>query len=308
MTTLVPSRCSSSGVSEAFKADKSSKKINLGVGAYVSTVTSVVLPDRNPNRLPRRTTSLSIARWQRQALRPPFGARGREASLQRIFGQGVPPHHRVGRLYQAERRVGLRQRQQAHQGRKGCRRAVYLGNRCPPNRNRFPRESGVTSSSEDLCSVESSCFQARFYPHAKAIYLPSPSWGNHTPIAKDSGLEVKQYTYFDKETVGLNFEGMKKDIQVGKLIVVADKQVEQSADRSVDVRLPFCRTLPTTRSSSCMRKYSVLQVAVHERLLTLDRWIIVARTTLPVLTPLTSNGRSSATSSRRRVTSPSSTW
>jgi hypothetical protein len=121
-------------------------------------------------------------------------------------------------------------------------------------------------------------------------------------------LEVKQYTYFDKETVGLNFEGMKKDIQVGKLIVVADKQVEQSADRSVDVRLPTCRTLLTTRLSSCMRKYSIPQVAVHEPLLTLDRWETVARTTLPVLTPLTSNGRSSATSSRRRVTSPSSTW
>lgn len=57
-------------------------------------------------------------------------------------------------------------------------------------------------------------FLARFYPGAKAIYLPAPSWGNHTPIAKDSGLEVKQYTYFDKETVGLNFEGMKRDIQV----------------------------------------------------------------------------------------------
>jgi len=121
-------------------------------------------------------------------------------------------------------------------------------------------------------------------------------------------LEVKQYTYFDKETVGLNFEGMKKDIQVGKLIVVANKQVEQSADRSMNVRLPICRTLLTTRSSSCTRKYSIPAVAVREPLLTSDRWITVARTTLPVLTPLTSNGRSSATSSRRRVTSPSSTW
>ena len=36
-------------------------------------------------------------------------------------------------------------------------------------------------------------FLARFYPGAKSIYLPSPTWGNHIPIAKDSGLEVKQY-------------------------------------------------------------------------------------------------------------------
>nr|WPS94675.1 aspartate aminotransferase [Naematelia aurantialba] len=56
-------------------------------------------------------------------------------------------------------------------------------------------------------------FLARFYPGAKAIYLPTPTWGNHIPIAKDSGLEVKQYKYFDKETVGLDFEGMKADIE-----------------------------------------------------------------------------------------------
>jgi aspartate aminotransferase len=57
-------------------------------------------------------------------------------------------------------------------------------------------------------------FLARFYPGAKALYLPTPTWGNHIPIAKDSGLEVKQYSYFDKKTVGLDFEGMKRDIKV----------------------------------------------------------------------------------------------
>ena len=56
-------------------------------------------------------------------------------------------------------------------------------------------------------------FLARFYPGTKAIYLPTPTWGNHIPIAKDSGLEVKQYKYFDKDTVGLDFEGMKRDIE-----------------------------------------------------------------------------------------------
>ena len=55
---------------------------------------------------------------------------------------------------------------------------------------------------------------ARFYPGAKAIYLPTPSWGNHTPIFRDSGLEVRQYRYFDKKTVGLDFAGLKEDLQV----------------------------------------------------------------------------------------------
>ena len=57
-------------------------------------------------------------------------------------------------------------------------------------------------------------FFARFYPGAKAIYLPTPTWGNHIPIMKDSGLEVKSYAYYDKKTVGLDFEGMKRDMRV----------------------------------------------------------------------------------------------
>lgn len=57
-------------------------------------------------------------------------------------------------------------------------------------------------------------FLARFYPHSKVIYLPVPSWGNHTPIFRDSGLEVRGYRYFDKKTVGLDMEGLKEDLQV----------------------------------------------------------------------------------------------
>ena len=57
-------------------------------------------------------------------------------------------------------------------------------------------------------------FLGRFYPHTKTIYLPVPSWGNHTPIFRDSGLEVKGYRYFDKKTVGLDFAGMIEDIKV----------------------------------------------------------------------------------------------
>ncbi|KZO96068.1 PLP-dependent transferase [Calocera viscosa TUFC12733] len=56
-------------------------------------------------------------------------------------------------------------------------------------------------------------FLARFYPTSKVIYLPTPSWGNHTPIFRDSGLEVKQYRYFDKSTVGLDWAGMLADIR-----------------------------------------------------------------------------------------------
>jgi len=57
-------------------------------------------------------------------------------------------------------------------------------------------------------------FLARHYPRSKIIYLPVPSWGNHTPLFKDSGLEVRGYRYFDKKTFGLDFAGLKEDLQV----------------------------------------------------------------------------------------------
>ncbi|KAI6136682.1 pyridoxal phosphate-dependent transferase [Pisolithus sp. B1] len=56
-------------------------------------------------------------------------------------------------------------------------------------------------------------FMARHYPHAKVIYLPTPTWGNHMPLFRDSGLEVRRYRYFDSKTVGLDFAGMKEDIK-----------------------------------------------------------------------------------------------
>jgi len=55
-------------------------------------------------------------------------------------------------------------------------------------------------------------FLQRFYPHAKKIFLPTPSWGNHTPIFRDSGLEVAQYRYYDKKTIGLDLKGMLEDL------------------------------------------------------------------------------------------------
>jgi aspartate aminotransferase len=57
-------------------------------------------------------------------------------------------------------------------------------------------------------------FLARHFPGNKTIFLPTPSWGNHTPIFKDSGLEVKQYRYYNKETVGLDLEGLLADLKV----------------------------------------------------------------------------------------------
>lgn len=56
-------------------------------------------------------------------------------------------------------------------------------------------------------------FLERFYPGAKTIYIPTPSWANHAAVFKDSGLTVEKYRYYNKDTIGLDFDGMIADIK-----------------------------------------------------------------------------------------------
>jgi aspartate aminotransferase len=56
-------------------------------------------------------------------------------------------------------------------------------------------------------------FLERFYPHAKKIYLPTPSWANHKAVFSDSGLEIANYRYYDKNTIGLDFDGLVEDLK-----------------------------------------------------------------------------------------------
>lgn len=55
-------------------------------------------------------------------------------------------------------------------------------------------------------------FINRFFPGA-SVYIPNPSWGNHKNIFADAGVPVKQYAYFDKKTIGLDFAGMVADLE-----------------------------------------------------------------------------------------------
>ena len=43
---------------------------------------------------------------------------------------------------------------------------------------------------------------SKHWPGNKTIYLPKPSWGNHTPIFKFAGFNVGAYTYYDPSTCG----------------------------------------------------------------------------------------------------------
>lgn len=57
-------------------------------------------------------------------------------------------------------------------------------------------------------------FLNRFYPSSdKKIYIPNPSWANHNAVFKDCGLQVEKYRYYNKDTIGLDFDGMVEDIK-----------------------------------------------------------------------------------------------
>lgn len=76
------------------------------------------------------------------------------------------------------------------------------------------RVAGVqTLSGTGACRLAGEFF-ARFHLAAdNAIYQPNPTWGNHVPIFRDAGMEVRQYTYYDPSTNGLDLAGMLGDMQ-----------------------------------------------------------------------------------------------
>jgi aspartate aminotransferase len=54
-------------------------------------------------------------------------------------------------------------------------------------------------------------FIQKFLP-GTAVYLPNPTWGNHKNIFADSGVEWKEYKYYDPVSIGLDLEGMIESI------------------------------------------------------------------------------------------------
>ncbi|KAJ1831834.1 aspartate transaminase aat1 [Coemansia sp. RSA 2711] len=56
-------------------------------------------------------------------------------------------------------------------------------------------------------------FLQRFYGAQPTVYLPTPSWGNHAAVFRDSGLKVGSYRYYDPATRGLNLDAMLEDLR-----------------------------------------------------------------------------------------------
>ena len=55
-------------------------------------------------------------------------------------------------------------------------------------------------------------FVQAWLPGAEA-YISNPTWGNHRNIFADAGVAWHYYKYYDPETIGLDFDGMKDDLR-----------------------------------------------------------------------------------------------
>ncbi|CAO2841923.1 unnamed protein product [Amaranthus hypochondriacus] len=58
-------------------------------------------------------------------------------------------------------------------------------------------------------------FLARHY-HQRIIYIPQPTWGNHTKVFALGGLNVKNYRYYDPATRGLDLQGLLEDLNAAE--------------------------------------------------------------------------------------------
>ncbi|XP_014289278.1 aspartate aminotransferase, mitochondrial [Halyomorpha halys] len=78
-------------------------------------------------------------------------------------------------------------------------------------------KNGLNASTQSISGTGAlrigAAFCSLFYPFSKDVYIPSPTWGNHIPIFRHCGMNVKYYKYYDKKTVGLDYQGLMSDIK-----------------------------------------------------------------------------------------------
>ncbi|KAI8851926.1 pyridoxal phosphate-dependent transferase [Chytridium lagenaria] len=156
------------GVTEAFRADKNPKKMNLGVGAY-----------RDDNNKPYVLEAVKKAERIIQDLK---------LDKEYLGITGLADYNRLA----AE---------------------LAYGSDSPAIKgSRLVTTQSLSGTGALRIGGE---FLSRFYQGkgGKKIYLPTPSWGNHANIFRDSKLEVAQYRYFDKKTNGLDFAGLTEDLK-----------------------------------------------------------------------------------------------
>ncbi|WJS83345.1 amino acid aminotransferase [Paracoccus sp. TOH] len=87
---------------------------------------------------------------------------------------------------------------------------LILGDICKPETTAALATVGGTGAIRQALEL------ARMANPALRVFVSDPTWPNHVSIMNFMGLPVQTYRYFDAETRGVDFEGMKADIAQAK--------------------------------------------------------------------------------------------
>ncbi|MGB0907078.1 MAG: aromatic amino acid transaminase [Maricaulaceae bacterium] len=88
------------------------------------------------------------------------------------------------------------------------------------------------------------------------VWVSTPTWANHIPLISSAGFELKKYPYYDRETMGVDFDAMmsclKNNTKAGDIVVLhgcchnptgadlSDAQWDQVADLLAEKQImPF---------------------------------------------------------------------
>ncbi|KAI5290342.1 aspartate transaminase aat1 [Ascosphaera aggregata] len=177
------------GITEAFRADSFPEKINLGVGAYHGGINPPPAIDLIGDDAGKPYVLPSVREAE---------ARVVDAKLDKEYAgiTGVPAFT------------------------KAAAALAYGPDTAAVKEDRI----AITQTISGTGALRvGGAFIQRHYPGAKTVYIPTPSWANHSAVFKDSGLVVEKYRYYNKDTIGLDFDGLVEDIRAaptGSVIVL----------------------------------------------------------------------------------------
>ncbi|XP_063467901.1 aspartate aminotransferase, mitochondrial isoform X1 [Symphalangus syndactylus] len=153
------------GVTEAFKRDTNSKKMNLGVGAY-----------RDDNGKPYVLPSVRKAEAQ-------IAAKNLDKEYLPIGG--------LAEFCKASAELALGENSEVLKS------------------GRFVTVQTISGTGALRIGAS---FLQRFFKFSRDVFLPKPTWGNHTPIFRDAGMQLQGYRYYDPKTCGFDCTGAVEDI------------------------------------------------------------------------------------------------
>jgi aspartate aminotransferase, mitochondrial len=182
---MLPARAA--GITGASEADKDPHKINLGVGAnreenekqYVPPSVKAVLG------CPSRKLICALNLW-------PIG------------------------LFQAEGRIFNAKADKEYLPITGLGELNKLAAKLACGGESTPLLEGRIVSTQSISGTGPhwECIPGPPLPQRQNYLSSVPSWGNHSPLFRESGLEVKDYRYLDKKIIALDFEGLKEHLAV----------------------------------------------------------------------------------------------